>query len=55
MSSVYLLKRCNETVKKYTLIIRKETAKKILELAVRNTITLKVASANYIIGLPNKK
>lgn len=42
-------------MKKYTLIIRKETAKKIQELPVRNPITLSVATANYIIGLPNKK
>ena len=42
-------------MKKHTLIIRKETALKILELPVRNPITLSVATANYIIGTTKSK
>lgn len=37
-------------MKKYTLIINKTAAKKILELPVRNPITLSVANANRILG-----
>lgn len=42
-------------MKKITLIINKTAAKKILELPVRNPITLSVSTANRILEKPKEK
>lgn len=52
-STRYLYKK--NTMKKHTLIIRQETALKIIYLPNRNPIKLSVATANFIFDKPQNK